>query len=254
MSNLDDTPAFVIEGADRPGPWVVTCDHASNRVPGDVAGGDLGLPPEDMERHIAYDIGAEGVSRELARRLNAAMIRTTFSRLVIDPNRGLDDPTLLMKLYDGSVIDGNRTADVAEKDRRRARFWSPYHAALGELLDARDTPAMVAIHSFSPRLRGRSHRPWHVGVLFSHDERLTRPLIDMLAAEPDLIVGENEPYGGHLDGDSIDQHAIAKGRLNALIEVRHDLIETAADQVVWGARLAPVLERALFEAHKAEKR
>jgi len=112
------TPAYHIEGEGRPGRWVVTCDHASNRVPPEVAGGDLGLPPADMARHIAYDVGAAGVARALAEALASPVILSDFSRLVIDPNRGEDDPTLLMKIYDGSIIPANRHADAAEVERR----------------------------------------------------------------------------------------------------------------------------------------
>ena len=107
---------------------------------------------------------------------------------------------------------------------------------------------IVAVHSFTPCLKGRPPRPWHVGVLYSHlDERLSRALVARLRQEPDLCVGDNEPYSGHLPGDAIDRHALAPGRLNALIEVRNDLIGDAAGQAVWAARLAPILEQVLRE-------
>ncbi len=240
--------AFEILGADRPGRWVVTCDHASNAVPPMISGGDLGLPAREMGRHIAYDIGAAGVTRRLAERLNSPAILSTFSRLVIDPNRGEDDPTLLMQLYDGTVIPGNRVLDAAERSRRLDLCYRPYHAALAGLAARRDDSVLVAMHSFTPRLGGRALRPWHIAVLFAHDTRLGRALTDRLRAEPDLIVGENEPYSGDLPGDSIDQHGLRNGRLNALIEIRHDLIETEARQTAWADRLAPILEEALVQA------
>lgn len=230
---------FQILGPDRPSTWVVSCDHASNAVP-DCLGGTLGLPAADMERHIAWDVGAAGVARHLGAALNAPVILGGVSRLVIDPNRGEDDPTLLMKLYDGSVIPGNRSADAAEVERRLALFHRPYHAALAGLM-ARPGARLLAIHSFTPCLRGRAPRPWHVGVLSGHDRRLTGPLLARLAQEPDLVVGDNEPYSGHLPGDSVDRHALQQGRLNALIEVRNDLIADAAGQAAWGARLARIL-------------
>lgn len=230
---------FQILGPDRPSTWVVSCDHASNAVP-DCLGGTLGLPAADMARHIAWDVGAAGVAQHLGAALNAPVILGGFSRLVIDPNRGEDDPTLLMKLYDGSVIPGNRTADAAEVERRLALFHRPYHAALAGLM-ARPGARLLAIHSFTPCLRGRAPRPWHVGVLSGHDRRLTDPLLARLAQEPDLVVGDNEPYSGHLPGDSVDRHALQHGRLNALIEVRNDLIPDAAGQAAWGARLARIL-------------
>src|SRR6056297_3033074 len=129
---------FEIEGANRPARWLVTCDHAANTVPDFVNGGTLGLADGDMARHIAYDVGAASVARELARLLDAPFIATNFSRLVIDPNRGEDDPTLLMKLYDGTVIPGNRHADAAERERRMNAFYRPYHTALAGLIAARD--------------------------------------------------------------------------------------------------------------------
>jgi predicted N-formylglutamate amidohydrolase len=243
-------PAYEIDAAGgEAGAWVVTCDHASNAVPPWVAGGDLGLPASDMARHIAYDVGAAGLSRALARRLGAPAILSRFSRLVIDANRGEDDPTLLMKLYDGSVIPANRHAGPEERERRLRDLHRPYHDALERLLLAREGAAILAIHSFTPQLRGRPPRPWHVGVLHSHvDGRLARPLLRRLGAEADLCVGDNEPYGGHLPGDSIDRHALVPGRLNILIEVRNDLIGTPAEQEAWADRLAPILSAALQDA------
>jgi len=235
---------FEIEGANRPARWLVTCDHAANTVPDFVNGGTLGLADGDMARHIAYDVGAAGVARELARLLDAPFIATNFSRLVIDPNRGEDDPTLLMKLYDGTVIPGNRHADAADLERRLNRCYRPYHTALAELAARRPDTVILSVHSFTRQLQGRPLRPWHLGVLYAADERLTRPLVARLRAEPDLCIGENEPYGGHLPGDAIARHAIAHQRPNALLELRNDLIETGAQQAAWASRLAPILEEA----------
>lgn len=232
-------------GADRKGRWLVTCDHATNAVPPMIAGGDLGLPARDMGRHIAYDIGAAGVTERLAERLDAPAVLSTFSRLVIDPNRGEDDPTLLMQLYDGTVIPGNRHIDAAERARRLNLCYRPYHAAVERLAARRDDTVFVAVHSFTPRLNGRAMRPWQVGILYGYDARLGRVLTDRLREEPDLFVGENEPYSGELPGDSIDRHALHHGRPNVLIELRHDLIETPEQQVAWADRLAPILEDAL---------
>ena len=200
-----------------------------------------------MQRHIAYDIGAAGVTRALADALDAPAVLSNFSRMVIDPNRGLDDPTLLMKLYDGSVIPANRNADIVEKARRVDAFYSPYHSAYAELAARQDDTVIVAIHSFTPRLNGRAPRPWHIGVLHAFDDRLSNALLALLNDEDDLCVGDNEPYAGHLPGDAIDRHALQTGRANTLIEVRSDLIETADQQVAWANRLAPVLTKALTQ-------
>ena len=242
---------FRITGADRPGPWLVTCDHATNTVPQDVRGGSLGLGQADMGRHIAYDPGAAGVALALGAALDAPVITSNFSRLVVDPNRGEDDPTLLMRIYDGTVIPGNRHADAAELAHRLDLCYRPYHAALAELAARRADTAICAVHSFTRRLKGRPERPWHVGVLHSHlDGRIARALIPRLEAEGDLVIGDNQPYGGHLPGDSIDRHALRHGRPNVLIELRQDLIETTEQQQAWGARLAPLLARALAAARE----
>lgn len=238
--------AFHITGQDRPGRCLITCDHASNRVPGDVAGGDLGIAPADMARHIAWDVGAQGVALALAAALDCSAICSDFSRLVIDPNRGEDDPTLVMKLYDGTIIPANRYVDAAEVGRRLDTLYRPYHEALAALAARREDTVIVAIHSFTPCLRGRPARPWHVGVLYADDDdRLSRRLIARLQAEPGLCVGDNEPYAGALPGDAIDRHALQMGRHNTLIEVRNDLIGDAAGQSAWADRLAPLLSQVL---------
>ena len=97
---------------------------------------------------------------------------------------------------------------------------------------------------FTPQFRGRAPRPWQIGILFAGDERLSRPLIDRLRDDPHLVVGENEPYTGALEGDALDRHAVSKGRPHALIEVRNDLIQTEEQQVAWAKRLAPALVQA----------
>ena len=244
-----DLSAYKIIGQQRPGRWLVTCDHASNRVPQEVAGGDLGIAPDDMARHIAYDVGAAGLALALAERLDCPAILSDFSRLVIDANRGEDDPTLVMRLYDGTIIPANRSVDAVEVERRLATLHRPYHTAYAAMAARQQETVIVAIHSFTPCLRGRLPRPWQVGVLYSHlDTRLSLPLIDGLRALPDLCVGDNEPYAGHLPGDAIDRHALQHGRHNTLIEVRNDLICDAGGQADWAALLAPALEAALVRA------
>ncbi|MCA0044351.1 N-formylglutamate amidohydrolase [Celeribacter litoreus] len=246
---------FQTIGSARPGRWLITCDHATNRVPPEI-GPDLGIAPEDMNRHIAYDVGALGVSRALSRHLDSPMIHTDFSRLVIDPNRGEQDPTLVMKLYDGTIIPANRHADDAEAERRLDLFHRPYHQAYEALCARRDDTVICSVHSFTPQLRGRPRRPWQIGILSAYDKRLTAPLIDALKLSDTLqheaeklgerlCIGDNEPYDGHLPGDAIDTHALRHGRLNVLIELRSDLIETPDQQEHWAALLAPILTQTL---------
>jgi predicted N-formylglutamate amidohydrolase len=221
---------------------LVLCDHASNAVPPDLA--DLGLPEEQFERHIAYDIGAAAVTRSLARRLNAPAILTRFSRLVIDPNRGRDDPTLVMRLSDGAVVPGNAGITDNEIQRRIERFYDPYDVAIAQAvqrgLDAGSPPVLVTVHSFTPNWRGWP-RPWHVGILWDADARFAGPLLEGLAAEPGLIVGDNEPYDGALAGDTIDRHATHRGLANALIEIRQDLISGDEGAEEWAERFARLL-------------
>jgi predicted N-formylglutamate amidohydrolase len=234
---------------------LILCDHASNAVPPEL--GDLGLTADQFERHIAYDIGAAAVTRELAPLLDAPGVLTRFSRLVIDPNRGRDDPTLVMRLSDGAVVPGNARVDEAEVARRVARFYDPYDAAITAAIDramaAGAPPAVVCVHSFTPSWRG-TPRPWHVGILWDADDRLARPLLDGLAAEPDLIVGDNEPYDGALAGDTVDRHATRLGLTNALIEIRQDLIADEAGANAWAERFARLLRPLLADPERRTPR
>ena len=246
------TAPFEIIGENRLGAWVVTCDHASNRVPDCTNNGCLGLASKDMARHIAYDVGAAGLVRALADQLGSPAVLSNFSRLVIDPNRGEDDPTLLMKLYDGTLIPANRHADADEVERRLDALHRPYHDALTRVIAARPQPVILSIHSFTPQLAGRPSRPWHVGILSADDRRLANPLLARLMAEDDLCVGDNEPYLGKLPGDAMDRHALQQDRLHVLLEVRNDLIETPSQQLNWATRLAPIFTAALADISTQE--
>ncbi len=222
---------------------VILCDHARNALPQGY--GTLGLEPSDLQRHIAYDIGVEPLARSLCARLGAPGVLAGFSRLLIDPNRGLDDPTLIMKISDGVIVPGNRHLDDAERQRRIELYYRPYHAAIARLLDealaSSRRPAILSIHSFTPRWRG-VERPWHGGVLWNQDGRFALPLIERLRREKGLVIGDNEPYSGGLVGDTLDVHATARGLADALIEIRQDLIGGAAGVALWADRLAPLLE------------
>jgi predicted N-formylglutamate amidohydrolase len=221
---------------------LVLCDHASNAMPPEYD--NLGLPGAQLARHIAYDIGAKALSLALAARLGCPAVLSCFSRLLIDPNRGDDDPTRVMRLSDGAIVPGNARIDGAEVERRAARFARPYHGAVATTLDAMlatgVVPAIVSIHSFTPQMRGRA-RPWQVGVLWDSDPRLPVPLIRALQSWPDLAVGNNEPYDGALNGDTMSRHCIPRGLAHVLIEVRQDLIAVETDARDWGLRLGDAL-------------
>lgn len=240
----DFAPFEQIPGA-LDGGVLVICDHASNALPARY--GDLGLPREALERHIAYDIGAAWLTRRLADRLDAPAALSTFSRLLIDANRGGDDPTLVMRISDGDLVPGNARIDAAEIERRRGLYWAPYRAAIAATVAAMtatgEPPAILSIHSFTPHWRGRA-RPWKVGILWDSDPRLPEPLIRALGAESDIgpaAVGDNEPYDGGLPGDTINAIATAGGLANALIEVRQDLIGERAAAEGWADRLARIV-------------
>lgn len=239
---LEPWPVETIDGAFESG-LLILCDHASNAVPPDLR--DLGLPETEFRRHIAYDIGAAAVTRSLARRLGAPAILTRFSRLIIDPNRGRDDPTLVMRLSDGAVVPGNARVDEAEIQSRIERFYNPYDeaisAAIHRALTAGHPPAIVTVHSFTPIWRGWP-RPWHVGMLWDADERFAKPLLEGLRGEEGLVVGDNEPYDGALAGDTVDRHATVRGLANALIEIRQDLIAADEGAEEWAERFARLLK------------
>ena len=239
----EDPPVFTVVNASAPRPVLLLADHASNALP--KALDNLGLGPEPLGRHIAYDIGLAWLTRRLSELLQAPAILHGYSRLLIDPNRPLDDPTSICSISDGQVVPGNRSIGPdAAADRADAVF-HPYHAAVEGLLrgcGAQGTvPALISLHSFTPSLKGFP-RPWHVGVLWAEDDRVPVPLMDRLARDPSLCVGDNQPYSGmQRYGYTIETHALPQGRPNALIEVRQDLIDTQAKAEAWALRLADAL-------------
>jgi predicted N-formylglutamate amidohydrolase len=235
---------------------LILCDHASNAIPQGY--GTLGLPPEALKRHIAYDIGAAEVTRTLAGMLGAPAVLSTYSRLVIDPNRGLDDPTLVMRYSDGAIVPGNAYIDAAEIGHRGTRLWAPYRQEIAATVDAMmatgEPPALISIHSFTPVMRSLT-RPWKIGVLWDCDDRIAKPLIEAMLGEPDLRadeVGDNEPYDGALAGDTIDEIATARGLANALIEIRQDLIAEAHNAIAWAERLARALRPIIADRRSRE--
>lgn len=244
---MTNTP-FLIDGAERTGVWVITCDHATNEVPKHVNGGTLGLPDAEMERHIAFDIGALGVASKLGELLNAPVVSANFSRLVIDPNRGADDPTLIPQIYDGTIIPGNRVLPDQERQRRIDTLYAPYHNAIAQTAASRDI-AFLAVHSFTPQLKNRPPRPWEVGVLSAEDRRLADPLITGLQRNLSSPVGDNAPYAGFFPGDAMSQHAHIPKRPNVILEIRQDLIADAQGQQHWATLLASHLEAARTHAN-----
>lgn len=247
----DPPPVEILDGGGAP--IVLVCDHASAALPKSL--GSLGLGPADLSRHIAIDIGAASLTRRLARAFDAQAVFAGYSRLVIDCNRDLDDHTSIREISEGAVIAGNRGLSEGARRARAAAVFHPYHAAITECLDGHtargSTPAVVAVHSFTPVYRGLD-RPWHVGILSGRDRRIADPLIAALSARKELAVGDNQPYSGReFAGYTIDVHAMALGFPNVMIEIRQDLAATESDIERWSdilrAALAPILEdRALY--------
>lgn len=223
---------------------VILCDHAGNAFPPGY--GTLGLDAAEIRRHIAYDIGAAGVTRRLAAALDVPAVMTRYSRLLIDCNRGLDDPTLIMRLSDGATIPGNRALDPAEREQRIIRYYEPYHRAVERVIDAASragpAPALLSMHSFTGAWKGEP-RPWHAAVLWDKDPRLALPLIERLAAETGILVGDNEPYSGRLVGDTMWKHGSVRGLAHAIVEVRQDLIGDEAGEIEWGDRMTRVVRQ-----------
>ncbi len=218
---------------------LLLCDHAVNALPAEY--GSLGLPAGELQRHIAYDIGAAAVTRHVARVLGAPAIMTRFSRLLIDPNRGLDDPTLIMRISDGAVVPGNRYLDAEEREKRVGLYYEPYHQRIDGLIEscvaAGVPPVLLSIHSFTDNWKG-VRRPWHAAILWDRDYRFSVPLLEALRSEEGIVVGENEPYDGKLAGDCMWQHGTRRGLAHTIVEVRQDLIGTPEGQRAWGERLA----------------
>lgn len=247
---LDDPPAVTVLNPGAHAPLLLLCDHAGRAVPARL--GNLGLPDAEFERHIAWDIGAADLTRRLSERFAATAVLSGYSRLVIDCNREPDDPTSIPELSEATVIPGNRGLSAAERARRVAEIFTPYHDAASTALAGHAhrgiAPAVVSVHSFTPVFRSVV-RPWHVGILWDRDDRLSGPLLRRLGARPELCVGDNEPYSGRdRYGYSIATHGARLGLPHVLIEVRQDLIADAAGVARWADMLAPALHASILEA------
>jgi len=243
----DEPPPFSVSHAEGASPFFLTGDHAGKRLPRRL--GDLGLPDSELQRHIAWDIGAAGLARALADRLDAFLILQTYSRLAIDCNRPVDVPSSIVTLSEATAIPGNRDLPPADAAARAAAIFWPYHDRIVAELERRRSAGrptvLIAMHSFTPAFKGVA-RPWHVGVLYNRDARLARPLLDLLRGEGDLVVGDNEPYAISDDSDyGIPVHGERRGIPHVELEIRQDLIADAAGQRAWAARLARLLPAAL---------
>ncbi|PYB73394.1 N-formylglutamate amidohydrolase [Rhizobium wuzhouense] len=224
---------------------VLLADHATNIVPEQY--GRLGLPESAFGRHIAYDIGIEALTRRLSAQLGVPAVMSRFSRLLIDPNRGEDDPTIIMRISDGAIIPRNHPISAEEWQYRIETYHRPYHQAVANVIAqvaeaSGKAPLVLSLHSYTPAWKGVP-RPWHAAVLWDTDDRAVRPLIAALEGEGDLLIGDNEPYDGALKGDTMYRHCMTAGIAHALLEVRQDLIGHDEGVEAWANRLAPIFAR-----------
>ncbi|GLS37347.1 N-formylglutamate amidohydrolase [Mesorhizobium tianshanense] len=229
---------------------MLTCDHASNFLPPEF--GTLGLAAEELSRHIAWDPGALPVARHIAEALDATLVETRISRLVIDCNRPLDAPDLISAISETTAVPGN--AGLTEKQRaaRIALSWQPFHDAVERIIDNRLARGLetrlVSVHSFTPVYKGKS-RPWHVGIIHDEDRRLASLLIAALQRLAGVNVGINEPYS---PADrvyfTLERHARSRELPCAMIEIRNDEVSDEAGQRKWAARLSTILASSVLHS------
>lgn len=241
--------------ADEPSPVLVlrptgasdlllAADHAGRLIPRSL--GRLGLPESELVRHIAWDIGIEGVTRRLSDALDATAVVQRYSRLVIDCNRDPMVPSSMPVVSELTDIPGNRDLSDDQRAARIAEIFTPYHDRIRALLDARAArrTVVVAMHSFTPTFKSES-RAMHVGVLYNRDARLANIMLDLLRAEGDLVVGDNAPYAvSDLTDYTVPVHAERRGLPHVEIEIRQDLIADEAGQAEWATRFTRLLSTA----------
>jgi len=245
----DEPPPFIEVGRHGRSNFVITVDHASSRIPRRL--GDLGLPPSQLQRHIAWDIGALGVARQVAAALDAVLVAQNYSRLVIDCNRDPKVATSIPTIGESIEIPGNIGLSDAQVVARRVEIFDPYHNHLRALLDERLAAGrptiLVAQHSMTDIFKG-GRRGMHAAVLYNRDRRFAALVLDMLRREADLFIADNEPYFVSDDTDyTIPRHGEARGLPHVEIEIRQDLVSDEAGQTAWARRIT----RALRDAEQA---
>ena len=242
-----DEPAAVFELRRRGGsPFVIVVDHASARIPQRL--GSLGLSPPDLERHIAWDIGALGVAQAVSSALDAPLVAQNYSRLVIDCNRSPAVATSIPLVSEATEIPGNAALSAEEVEARRREIFEPYHAHLRALLDERAasgaSTVLVAQHSMTDVFKG-ARREMHAAILYNRERRFARRMLEALRREPGLVVADNRPYALSDATDyTVPYHAESRGLPCVEIEIRQDLIREAAGQAEWARRIGRALEEA----------
>jgi predicted N-formylglutamate amidohydrolase len=238
-----DPAPFRVLNEDAPSPYLIICDHAGRKLPSVL--GSLGVAEHDLDCHIAWDLGVASLGERLGRELRAWVILQEYSRLVIDCNRPLESPQSIVQHSAHAVIPGNLAMSAEQAQQRALCIFEPYHARIRRELDERRArsiePTLIFLHSFTPELGGVT-RPWHAGVLYHRDTRLAAPLLRALRAEPELVIGDNEPYSASEATDyGLIEHGEGRGLLHVELEVRQDLLADAHGQQAWAMRLARLL-------------
>ncbi len=239
----DEVPPVLELNAGSRTPFLFTCDHYGRLIPRSL--GNLGLPESELERHIAWDIGIAGVATRLANDMGVHLIAQRYSRLVIDCNRPFESSGSIPLISEATEISGNSGLNEDQILARRREIFTPYHNRIIEVLDARAAQGihtiLVSLHSFTPVYAGVK-RPWHIGTLYQRDTRLPPLFLELLRAEGDLVVGDNEPYAVSDATDyTIPVHAERRGLINSGLEIRQDLIADESGQNEWAERLARIL-------------
>ncbi|MGN6308969.1 MAG: N-formylglutamate amidohydrolase [Xanthobacteraceae bacterium] len=241
----DEPAPVIVRNADGTSPFFLTCDHYGRMIP--RALGDLGIDEHERARHIAYDIGIAGVAEAVSDALGACLIAQRYSRLVIDCNRPLSAASSIPPISEATTIPGNQGLTQQAAFERQQRIFAPYHHAITEALDrraqAQRPTILVSLHSFTPIYAGVA-RPWHIGTLYNRDHRLPQAMLRELRSEPELVVGDNQPYAVSDTTDyTIPVHGEKRGLINTGIEIRQDLITDESGQRDWAARLARILRK-----------
>ena len=242
-----DPPPFMTYNDHGKSPVLLVADHASPFFPAGL--NQLGLADWVLERHVACDLGSAMLTRFLADRLDAQAVLAGFSRLIIDPNRKLDDPSACPEVSDGIAIPGNIGLSAENKVLRVQSFFKPYHDAITGKLDGLEqqglVPAMISIHTCTP-VFDRIIRPWHIGIMWDKDPRIPRSLIEHFDRIDEICIGDNEPYSGRHPHDfTIDYHAEPAGLPHVGIEVRQDPVADSEGAQKWAGILADGLKNIL---------
>ena len=233
MLQAPDPPPFTWFNREGRGPCLVVCDHASNTIPRVLE--NLGLDPDHLGQHIAWDIGAAWIARRLARRFDAPLLLAGYSRLVADCNRYPGDPAAFIEVSDTIPVGGNHGLGEDDRRRRLEAVWHPYHDAIeAALRDRAAPPAFISVHTMTRCMRGKAPRPEAFTVCWSRDGRLATPLLERLRRRGDIVVGDNQPYGLDIGEDyTVPEHAMRRGLAHLQFEVRQDLVSTPDDAARW---------------------